>query len=51
MRHYEILACRCIPFFPDIEHSPANTIALLPKYIIEEENFLYRNYIDRYCLC
>jgi len=42
MRHYEILACGCIPYFPNIENSPTNTLYLLPKKLIIEGNKLYK---------
>jgi hypothetical protein len=42
MRHYEIMANGCIPYFPDIENSPKNTMALLPKQLILEGNRLYK---------
>ena len=38
MRHYEILANRCIPYFPDIENCPSNTMTNFPKEIIKETN-------------
>ncbi len=41
MRHYEIMANGCIPYFPGIEHCPPNTMALLPKDLIIEGNKLY----------
>jgi hypothetical protein len=41
MRHYEIMANGCIPYFPDIEKCPPNTMALLPKHLIVEGNKLY----------
>ena len=44
MRHYEILANGCIPYFPDIEICPVNTMALLPKKLIIEGNELYKKY-------
>jgi hypothetical protein len=44
MRHYEILASGCIPYFPDIEKCPENTMKLLPKSMIMEGNALYRKY-------
>jgi hypothetical protein len=31
MRHYEILANGCIPFFEDIENIPETTMKLFPK--------------------
>jgi len=41
MRHYEIMANGCIPYFPNIEQCPKNTMALLPKDLIIEGNKLY----------
>ena len=43
MRHYEILANGCIPYFPNIESCPVNTMALLPKNLILEGNNLYNS--------
>jgi len=43
MRHYEILANGCIPYFPDIENCPSNTMALLPKELLIKANSLYKN--------
>jgi hypothetical protein len=42
MRHYEIMANGCIPYFPNIEQCPPNTMALLPKDLIIEGNKLYQ---------
>ena len=47
MRHYEIMACGCIPYFPGIEQCPPNTMGLLPKTMILEGNALYRAYKDK----
>jgi hypothetical protein len=44
MRHYEILGNGCIPYFPDIENCPKNTMALLPKDLIMEGNALYARF-------
>lgn len=44
MRHYEILACGAIPYFPNIENCPLNTMALLPKDLIKYGNILYNKY-------
>jgi hypothetical protein len=41
MRHYEILASGTIPYFPNIEECPEDTIALLPKDLIKEGNVLF----------
>jgi hypothetical protein len=38
MRHYEILANGCIPYFIDIEHCPGETMHLFPRKLIEETN-------------
>ncbi len=40
-RHYEILANGCIPYFPDIEKCPDNTMFLFPKKILTITNNLY----------
>jgi len=42
LRHYEIIANGCIPYFPDIDHCPKNTMTLLPKNLIKEGNVLYK---------
>jgi hypothetical protein len=44
MRHYEIIANGCIPYFPKIEECPPNTMALLPKDLLKEGNILYETY-------
>lgn len=36
MRHYEILANGCIPYFLNLEQCPPNTMTLLPKDLILE---------------
>jgi len=38
MRHFEILANKCIPYFPDIEDCPPFTMVNFPKDIIKETN-------------
>jgi len=47
LRHYEILACGTIPYFPDIEKCPFNTLALFPKKFIIKGNELYEK-ISKY---
>lgn len=42
MRHYEILACGCIPLFKDLESCPNDTMTFFPKNIILETNELYK---------
>jgi len=44
MRHYEILANGSIPYFPNLEACPPNTMALLPKDLMIEGNRLYESY-------
>jgi hypothetical protein len=44
MRHYEIIANRCLPYFPNIEQCPVTTMALLPKELILQSNDLYHRY-------
>jgi hypothetical protein len=44
MRHYEVLANGCIPYFPSIEYCPNTILALLPKELIKEGNALYHKY-------
>lgn len=41
MRHYEIMANGCIPYFPGLEKCPVHTMALLPKDLLFEGNALY----------
>ena len=43
MRHYEILANGCIPYFINIKECPKNTMYLLPKELFIEANILYDN--------
>ena len=43
MRHYEILANGCMPYFIDIENCPPNTLALLPKELLLQANQMYKN--------
>lgn len=38
LRHYEILMNGCIPYFPDLENCPAQTMKSFPKQIILECN-------------
>jgi len=41
LRHYEILANGCIPYFINIEECPKNTMGLLPKELLLKSNKLY----------
>jgi hypothetical protein len=47
MRHYEILACGSIPYFPDVESCPKNTMFLFPKKLVLECNYLYGKYKNK----
>jgi hypothetical protein len=47
MRHYEIMANGCIPYFPDIEQCPPNTMALLPKDLLLQGNELYKKHCNK----
>jgi hypothetical protein len=47
MRHYEILANNCIPYFQNIEECPSNTMALFDKKMFIEGYKLYDKYKDR----
>ena len=42
MRHYEIIANGCLPYFPDIEQCPLFTMVLLPKHLLIRSNTLYQ---------
>jgi hypothetical protein len=41
MRHYEILANGCLPYFVHIQHCPPNTMYLLPKELFQQCNALF----------
>jgi hypothetical protein len=41
MRHYEILANGCLPYFPCIEHCPPFTMVNLPKHLFLRSNALF----------
>jgi hypothetical protein len=44
MRHYEIMANGCIPYFPDLATCPIETMTTFPKDLILEGNRLYEKY-------
>jgi hypothetical protein len=48
VRHYEILANGCIPYFPNIEECPENILALLPKDLLIEGNNLFKKFMDKF---
>ena len=41
LRHYEILANGCIPYFPDIADLPPDTITFFSKALVRYGNMLY----------
>ena len=41
MRHYEIVANGCLPFFPGFENCPPNTMSTWPKHLQLEVNRFY----------
>lgn len=44
LRHYEILMNGCIPYFPELETCPTNTMTLFPKMLVHQNNrFLTTN--------
>ena len=48
MRHYEILACGCIPIFENLQGCPENTMFNFPKKIIIETNNFYNFLCKKY---
>ena len=47
MRHYEILACGALPYFPNINKCPENTLSFLPKNLIKSANMLFKKYKNK----
>lgn len=47
LRHYEIIANGCIPFFENFVYCPPNTMGLFPKKMIEEGNNFYLTIADK----
>lgn len=47
MRHYEILANKCIPVFEDIENCPEYSLTTLPKDLLAEINKNHTNIKDK----
>jgi hypothetical protein len=47
MRHYEILANGCVPYFVNIEICPENTLTFLPKDLLLEGNYLYEKFENK----
>jgi hypothetical protein len=46
LRHYEILANGCVPYFPDLQNCPPNTLSRLPKDLLLEGNALYERFLQ-----
>jgi hypothetical protein len=44
MRHYEIIANNCLPYFPDVNEIPVMTMHNFPKELVLECNDLYLNF-------
>jgi hypothetical protein len=44
MRHYEIIANQCLPYFPNIEECPVDIMTLFPKDLVLQSNELYNTY-------
>ncbi len=44
LRHYEILACNCLPIFPDIEKMPSSTMIEWDRPLQQKVNSLWREY-------
>ena len=47
MRHYEILANNCIPYFIDLHECPKNTLTNLPKELLLEARELVNNFDEQ----
>jgi hypothetical protein len=47
MRHYEILANNCIPYFIDLENCPEYTLTNLPKELLLEAKELANNFEEQ----
>jgi len=47
MRHYEILANNCIPYFVDLHECPKNTLTNLPKELLLEARDLANNFDEQ----
>lgn len=48
MRHYEILACGCIPYFIDLDQCPKNALFNFPKELILTTNKFYEFLKNKY---
>lgn len=43
MRHYEILANGCVPYFPDIDKLPEDTMTFFPRGLIKHAKMIYES--------
>ena len=50
MRHYEILACGCIPYFIDLQQCPEKILFNFPKELILKSNNLYEYLNNKYSI-
>ena len=50
LRHYEIIASGCVPFFDDIEHKPIYTMFNYPLKLQKEANTLFKKHKDQILL-
>jgi hypothetical protein len=48
MRHYEIMANGCIPYFINLDKCPHNTLSRFPKDLILRSNDLYKSGVFRH---
>jgi hypothetical protein len=48
MRHYEIMACRALPYWPDLPQCPPKICTNLPKSLLLEAKNLYERNPDEY---
>jgi hypothetical protein len=47
MRHYEILANKCMPYFIDLESCPSQTLTNLPKELLLKGKKVAENFDDK----
>jgi hypothetical protein len=47
LRHYEILANNCIPYFTDLKECPDRTLINLPKELLLEAKELAHNFDEQ----
>jgi hypothetical protein len=47
MRHYEILANGCVPYFIDLDKCPEKTMTFLPKQLLIDAKILYKKFENK----